>query len=326
MNYTLNQLRIYYEIVQASSITKAAERLHLTQPAVSIQLKNFQSQFDLPLTEIVGRRLYITDFGREIAVSAHKILQELESINYRTQDFKGKLSGRLKISVVSTGKYVIPYFLSGFLRQHEGVDLLLDVTNRAEVIQSLEANEIDFALVSVPVEKMKLNRLSLMQNQLYFVGNRDAPAGNPYYTREMLETLPLIYREQGSGTRQVMEKYIRTNKLLIQKKLELTSNEAVKQAIISGMGYSVMPLIGIKNELNNGDLRILPVQGFPIRSSWELLWLKEKGFSMVASRYLEYIRNEKEKIIREHFSWFESYTSTMKMPGGRTKSRPGKES
>ena len=139
MNYTLNQLRIYYEIVQASSITKAAERLHLTQPAVSIQLKNFQSQFDLPLTEIVGRRLYITDFGREIAVSAHKILEELEAINYRSQDFKGKLSGRLKISVVSTGKYVIPYFLSGFLRQHEGVELLLDVTNRAEVIQSLEA-------------------------------------------------------------------------------------------------------------------------------------------------------------------------------------------
>lgn len=303
MNYTLSQLRIYLEIVQASGITKAAERLHLTQPAVSIQLKNFQSQFDIPLTEVVGRRLYITDFGKEIAVSAQRILDEVEVINNRTQDFKGKLTGRLKIAVVSTGKYVIPYFLSGFLKQHEGVELLLDVTNRAEVIESLETNTVDFALVSVPVEKMQLNRLYLLQNQLYFVGSRDAQPGKHPLTRKMLQTIPLIYREMGSGTRQVMEKYIRKHKLLVRKKLELTSNEAVKQAVIAGMGYAVMPLIGIKNELNNGDLKILPVRGFPIRSSWELLWLKEKGFSTVARRYLEYLRTEKEKIIREHFSW-----------------------
>lgn len=309
MNYTLNQLRIYHEIVQASSVSKAAERLHLSQPAVSIQLKNFQSQFDIPLTEFVGRRLYITDFGREIAASAQKILGEVEAITHRTQDFKGRLSGRLKIAVVSTGKYVIPYFLSGFLRQHEGVELLLEVTNRAEVIRSLEDNAVDFALLSVPVAKMKLQRLTLMQNQLYFVGNRDAPEGTPFYSRKLLQSVPLIYREQGSGTRQVMEKYIRQHKLEVQKKLELTSNEAVKQAILSGMGYSVMPLIGIKNELSNGDLRLLPVRGFPIRSSWELLWLKEKGFSLVARRYLEYLHKEKEAIIRKQFSWISSYTS-----------------
>lgn len=307
MNYTLNQLRIYAEIVHSSSVSKAAERLHLSQPAVSIQLKNFQSQFDIPLTEFVGRKLYITDFGKEIAVSAQKILGELEAINNRTQDYKGRLSGRLKLAVVSTGKYVIPYFLSGFLRQHEGVELLLEVTNRAEVIRSLEANAVDFALVSVPVEKMQLQRLTLMQNQLYFVGNRDAPVETPFYSRKTLQSIPLIYREKGSGTRQVMEKYILQHKLTVQKKLELTSNEAVKQAVISGMGYSVMPLIGIKNELNNGDLRILPVRDFPIHSSWELLWLKEKGFSMVARRYLEYLRREKQRIIEQQFSWIESY-------------------
>lgn len=310
MNFTLNQLRIYTEIVQASSVSKAAERLHLSQPAVSIQLKNFQSQFDIPLTEFVGRKLYITDFGKEIFASAQKILEELESINYRTQDYKGRLSGKLKIAVVSTGKYVIPYFLSGFLRQHEGVDLQLGVTNRAEVIQSLEANAVDFALVSVPVEKMKLQRLTLMQNQLYFVGNRQAPADSSFYNRKMLQSMPLIYREQGSGTRQVMEKFILQHKLDVQKKLELTSNEAVKQAILSGMGYSVMPLIGIKNELNNGDLRILPVRGFPIRSSWELLWLKEKGFSRVALHYLEYLEKEKEKIIQQQFSWIYTYNAS----------------
>ena len=115
MNYTLHQLQIFLRIVQSQSITKAAEELHLTQPAVSIQLKNFQSQFDIPLTEVINKRLYITDFGKEIARAAENILNEAYAMNYRTMAFKGQLAGRLKISVVSTGKYVIPYFLSSFL-------------------------------------------------------------------------------------------------------------------------------------------------------------------------------------------------------------------
>ncbi len=111
MNYTINQLRIFLRITETKSITKAAEELHLTQPAVSIQLKNFQDQFDIPLTEIIGRKIYITDFGREIAVAAENILNQVYEINNKTLAHKGQLTGRLKISVVSTGKYVMPYFL-----------------------------------------------------------------------------------------------------------------------------------------------------------------------------------------------------------------------
>ena len=305
MNYTINQLRIFLKITQTQSVTKAAEELHLTQPAVSIQLKNFQSQFDIPLTEIIGRKIFITDFGKEIAISAEKTLDEAQAINYRTQEFKGKLAGRLKISVVSTGKYVIPYFLSGFLKQHEGVELLLDVTNKAEVIKSLENNEVDFSLVSVMPENMKLSKLKLMQNQLYLIGNKDKNFKEKLYDKKIFETIPIIYREQGSGTRHVMEKFILKNKLPVKKKMELTSNEAVKQAVIAGMGYSIMPLIGIKNELNNGELQIIPVKGFPIKSVWNLIWLKEKGFSMVAKSFLDYLKAEKENIIKEKFSWFE---------------------
>ena len=130
MNYTLNQLRIFLKITQTESVTKAAEELHLTQPAVSIQLKNFQDQFDIPLTELVGRKIYITDFGKEIAEAAENILNQVNAINYKTQAYKGQLSGRLRISVVSTGKYVMPYFLSGFMKQHEGIELEMDVTNK----------------------------------------------------------------------------------------------------------------------------------------------------------------------------------------------------
>jgi len=306
MNYTINQLRIFLKITQTKSVTKASEELHLTQPAVSIQLKNFQSQFDIPLTEIIGRKIFITDFGKEIAVSAEKILEEAQSINYRTQEYKGKLAGRLKISVVSTGKYVMPYFLSGFLKLHEGVELLLDVTNKAQVIQSLENNEVDFSLVSVIPENMKLNKLELMQNQLYLIGNKDNKFKKKMYDKKIFETIPLIYREQGSGTRHVMEKFILKNHLPVKKKMELTSNEAVKQAVIAGMGFSIMPLIGIKNELNTGELQIIPVKGFPIKSVWNLIWLKDKGFSMVANSFLNYLKAEKENIIRNKFSWFEN--------------------
>jgi len=306
MHYTIHQLRIFLKITQTLSITKASEELHLTQPAVSIQLKNFQAQFDIRLTEIIGRKIFITDFGKEIAISAEKILNEAHVINYRTQEFKGKLAGRLKISVVSTGKYVMPYFLSGFLKQHEGIELLLDVTNKSQVIQSLENNEVDFSLVSVMPENMKLNKLELMQNQLYLIGNKDKIFKEKIYDKKLFENLPLIYREQGSGTRHVMEKFILKNKLPVKKKMELTSNEAVKQAVIAGMGFSIMPLIGIKNELNNGELQIIPVKGFPIKSVWNLIWLKDKGFSMVANSFLNYLKAEKQSIIKEKFDWFES--------------------
>ncbi|MFN5506326.1 MAG: LysR family transcriptional regulator, partial [Flavobacteriia bacterium] len=154
MNYTLNQLRIFLKIVQKESITRAAEALFLTQPAVSIQLKNFQDQFDIPLTEIVNKKLYVTDFGREVAAAAEKILEEVYAINYKTSQYKGQLSGRLRISVVSTGKYIIPYLLTDFLKTHPGVELVLDVSNRANVTLNLERNETDFSLVSVLPERL----------------------------------------------------------------------------------------------------------------------------------------------------------------------------
>ena len=163
MNYTLHQLQIFLKVSRIQSITKAAEELYLTQPAVSIQLKNFQDQFPIPLTEVVGRKLYITDFGKEIALAAEKILNEVSTIDYKTLAYQGKLSGRLKISVVSTGKYVMPYFLNDFMNHNNGVELLMDVTNKTKVVKSLERNEVDFALVSVLPKKLKVNQVDSCQ-------------------------------------------------------------------------------------------------------------------------------------------------------------------
>lgn len=307
MNYTLNQLQIFLKIVQTQSVTKASEELFLTQPAVSIQLKNFQDQFDIPLTEVVGRKIYITDFGKEIAEAAENILNQVYAINHKTLAYKGQLSGRLKISVVSTGKYVMPYFLKEFIKQNSGVDLLMDVTNKNKVIESLEKNEVDFALVSILPNSLNIEKLDLLQNKLFLVGNKKATPKKEIKTKELFKELSLIFREKGSGTRQTMENFIERNKLTINKKMELTSNEAVKQALIAGLGYSIMPLIGIRNELNNGDLQITPIKGLPIKTTWSLIWLKGKRHSPVCQAYLNHIKTEKSKIIKETFDWYEQY-------------------
>lgn len=307
MNYTLHQLQVFLKISQTQSITKAAEELHLTQPAVSIQLRNFQDQFDIPLTEVISRRIHLTDFGREIAEAAEKILNEVYAINYRTLAHKGLLNGRLRISVVSTGKYVMPFFLSGFIRQHEGIDLMMDVTNKLRVVESLENNEVDFALVSILPEHLNINSVELMPNKLFLVGRDFLPEPGKQYEPSLLKELPLLYREAGSGTRYMMERFIDRNQIPIRKKMELTSNEAVKQSLLARLGYSIMPLIGLRNEMVNRDLQIIPVEGLPMITTWNLIWLKNKQFSPVALAYLNYLRKEKDNIIHEHFGWYERY-------------------
>jgi len=307
MNYTLNQLQIFLKVVQTLSVTKASEELHLSQPAVSIQLKNFQDQFDIPLTEVVGRKIYITDFGREVAEAAENILNHVHAINYKTIAYKGQMTGRLKISVVSTGKYVLPYFLADFMNEHSGIELMMDVTNKNKVIECLENNEVDFALVSILPTTLKVESLDLLQNKLYLVGNTSKKFKKGMTANEAFQNLPLIFREKGSGTRQTMEGFIDRNNLSILKKMELTSNEAVKQAILAGLGYSIMPLIGIKNELHNKNLQIIPIKGLPITTTWSLIWLKGKKHSPVSSEFLNYLKKEKEKIVHEKFSWYEQY-------------------
>jgi DNA-binding transcriptional LysR family regulator len=307
MNYTLNQLHIFLKIVQTQSVTKASEALHLTQPAVSIQLKNFQDQFDIPLTEVVGRKIYITDFGMEIAEAAENIINQVYAINYKTLAYKGQLTGRLKISVVSTGKYVMPYFLADFMKQHPGIELLMDVTNKIKVLESLENNEVDFALISVLPSTLNIERLDLLQNKLYLVGNTATTFKKGTPTKVIFQDLPLIFREKGSGTRQTMVSFIEKNDISVLKKMELTSNEAVKQALLAGLGYSIMPLIGIKNELHNKDLHIIPVKDLPITTTWSLIWLKGKKHPPVSLAFLEYLKKEKTQIVHAKFNWYEQY-------------------
>lgn len=302
MNYTLNQLQIFLKVVQTTSITKAAEELNLTQPAVSIQVKNFQAQFDIPLIEIIGKKIYITDFGKEIAQSAESILDQVYAINYKTMAFKDQLVGRLKVSIVSTGKYVLPYFLSDFLKINPGVELSIDVTNREKVGKSLEENEVDFSLVPDLPGAQHYAYIDILPNDLYLVGNKETAALNPTFKyNEFKNELPLIFRENGSATRKAMEVYFKSQGISFLKKIELVSNEAVKQAVIAGLGYSIMPIIGIKNELKTDTLVILPRKGLPISSTWKLVWHKDKTPSPVAHAFMTYVTEHLDEIKKKHF-------------------------
>lgn len=306
MNFTLHQLQVFQKVAKLQSITKAAEELHLTQPAVSIQLRNFQEQFASPLIEVVGRKLYLTDFGKQMLEATDRILLEVQSISQRSAAYLGELTGTLRISVVSTGKYVMPYFLSGFLSQNPGVDLQLDVTNKSQVVSHLERNVVDFALVSLLPEQPKLERISLMSNKLFLIGS-----GQSNFKRSNNDSIftevPIILREPGSATRLVAEGYFKDKGLSLPKKLELTSNEAVKQAVLAGLGCSIMPIIGLKHELEMGELQIIPVKGFPIVSTWNLVWPKSKKHSPLAEAFLAHITETRSEIIHNQFSWFDSY-------------------
>jgi DNA-binding transcriptional LysR family regulator len=217
--------------------------------------------------------------------------------------YKNQLTGRLKIASVSTGKYVMPFFLSGFMRQHAGIELLMDVTNKNKVFESLKNNEIDFGLVSFLPSNLEVENLDLLQDKLYLVGKRETNTGENITAKKMFENLPIIFREPGSGTRQLMEKFLQSNNITVLRKMELTSNEAVKQSLLAGIGYSIMPFIGIRKEIESKDLQIIPVKGLPLKITWNLIWLKGKKLSPTAASFLEYLQLNKQQIVDDTFSW-----------------------
>lgn len=301
MHYTLHQLTIFLKVSDCQSITKAAEELHLTQPAVSIQLKKLQDQFEIPLTEVVGRQLYVTDFGKEIARRSRKILEESEGIKYTIDQYKGLLTGKIRISVVSTGKYVIPYFLKPFMDLHPGIDISIDVSNKNKVVEGLIKNESDFSLVSVLPEEVKIDKVELMENRLYLVGHND------YLDRvkkpKDMEKVTLLFREQGSATRKVMEQYIDEKKIVVGKSMELVSNEAIKQAIYAGIGCSIVPLIGLRTALQREKIQIYPLKGLPIITNWNLVYLKDKALTPAHRELIKFMETNKQQIVKEHFDW-----------------------
>ncbi len=302
MNFTLNQLRIFKSVAETGSVTRAAEALNLTQPAVSIQLRNLQREFDLPLTETINKKLYLTAFGKEIARGVDVLLHEAETLGKISNKEGGLLRGKLRISVVSTGKYVIPYFLTEFLKRQPGVELVLDVSNKQGVLRDLQTNTVDMSLVSTMPRNLELKSLALLKNELVLVGSHHLNLPKTRNQHDLLKRLTLILREDGSATYTAMQEFLDRNELAVHRRIQLTSNEAVKQAVIAGLGVSILPMIGIRHELAAGRLKIIPMKGLPIKTTWRLVWHRDKKHSPVAAAFLEYIHEHKTEVVKK---WFE---------------------
>lgn len=255
---------------------------------------------------MIGRQVHLTGLGKEIAKVCEDTINEAAKIKQKASEQRGELAGVLKISIVSPAKYVIPYLLSDFLKTNGSVELIMDVTNKSQVLTNLERNEIDFAMLSTLPKNIQIEKIELMRNKLFLVGSTKSPTIKKLDSK-VGHNPAFIYREQGSATRQTMENYLKSKNLSGEKRIQLTSNEAVKQAVIAGLGYSIMPLIGIKNAIYNHDLQIIPLPGLPVVTNWHLIWLKNKQFGNTQLAFLEYIKEQKDKTIADRFAWLEEY-------------------
>jgi DNA-binding transcriptional LysR family regulator len=307
MNITLHQLQLFIRLAETGSVSLAAERMHITQPAASQQLKKLQESFSVALTEQIGKKIHITAFGQRILDLALEVEERVQALERLSRPHQGALSGRLRLAIVSTAEYVMPFFLGDFLKANPGVELSLDVTNKAGVLADLEQNEADLALVSVLPGRPKVESFPLMENALFLVGNRDRSFSRKPYAKDIFSELPLIYREQGSATRLMMEQFFERKRVQTLKKIELTSNEAVKQAVMAGLGFSIMPLVGIRHELQQQQVQLIPVKGLPLKTTWQLIWLPQKQLPPVALAFLTYLEANRAALVNKHFSWMQGY-------------------
>jgi DNA-binding transcriptional LysR family regulator len=213
---------------------------------------------------------------------------------------------------VSTGKYIIPYLLADFMKAHPGVELVLDVSNRANVTLNLERNETDFSLVSVLPDRLNLEEIPCMKNQLFLVGKEPLSFAKKGPWHKALEEITWVKRENGSATRKALDEFLSGHDIQVRRHIELTSNEAVKQALIAGLGYSIMPLIGIRNELQLGQLTVSSLPDLPLESMWRVVWPKGKKHSGAAAAFKTHLEQNMAQLIEKNFGYIDGLTAVPK--------------
>lgn len=293
MNFTLHQLVVFGKVAKHLSMTKAAKELHMTQPAVSIQIKQLQEALDISLIEVIGRQVYLTEAGRHLYQMQQSIRNEIESFSAIISELKGGLEGNLTISAASTAKYFLPYLLGDFQKRYPKIQISLKVTNRGEVLGHLKNNDYDLAILTQLPDDQSINAVPFLDNPLVICSAPDHPlADSRDIDIQQLKNEPFIYREPGSGTRMVLERYLEKNSIIVKPTMELGTNEAVKQAIMGGIGISLISKLSLKNELILNKISILDVKDMPIMSRWHALYKKEKSLSPVTKNYLSFLQDK----------------------------------
>jgi LysR family transcriptional regulator, low CO2-responsive transcriptional regulator len=294
---TLHQLKVFEATARHGSFTRAAEELFLTQPTVSMQVKQLTKAVGLPLFEQVGKKLYLTDAGRELFATCQDIFNRLDQLEMRVADMKGMKQGQLRLAVITTAKYFVPRLLGPFCQIYPGIDVSLIVTNHEQVIDRLSDNQDDLYIMSQLPEHMDIEAYPFLDNPLVVIAPSNHPlAGKKNIPISELVEEHFIMREPGSGTRRSVQKLFDQEGISVRVRLELGSNEAIKQAIAGGLGISVLSRHTLTPEGANSELTVLDVQGFPIHRNWYAVYLSGKQLSVVASTFLDYLKVEAAKL------------------------------
>jgi len=294
---TLHQLKVFETVARHGSFTRAAEELFITQPTVSSQVKQLTKAVGLPLLEQIGKSLYLTDAGRELLTTCQDIFEKLENFEMKIADLKGTKQGKLRLAVITTAKYFIPRLLGSFCQNYPGIDVELKVINHREIKERMLNNEDDLYIISNPHKDMELKIQSFLDNPLVVVGKKDHYLANKKNIAiENLNDTLFIMREKGSGTREAIHQLFDQHNVSVKVKLELGSNEAIKQAIAGGLGISILSEHCLISEGVSGELTVLDFQHFPIKRRWFVAHLTGKKLSVIAETFLNYLLKESPKM------------------------------
>jgi LysR family transcriptional regulator, low CO2-responsive transcriptional regulator len=290
-NSTLRQLELFEAIARLGSFTRAAEELFLTQPTVSMQIKKLSDTVGMPLFEQVGKKIYLTEIGHELHRTCRGISDHLSNFEMIVADMKGLKKGKLRLAVVTTAKYFAPRLLGIFCQQYPGVDVSLKVSNRERVLERLAANQDDLYILGQPPVDADVVAEAFLENNLVVI----APANHPLAKKkriplERLAKEPFLLREPGSGTRMATERQFAKSGLKLKMRMELGSNEAIKQAVIGGLGVSVLSRHTLESDTPSKQFVVLNVQGFPIKRHWYFVYPAGKQLSIIARTFADHLR------------------------------------
>ncbi|HQT26223.1 MAG TPA: LysR substrate-binding domain-containing protein [Burkholderiales bacterium] len=294
LHVTFRQLSVFESVARNLSFSRAAEEMHLTQPAVSMQIKQLEENVGQSLFEQMGKKIYLTEAGRELYHYSKVIAQQLMEAKSVLSELKGLERGKLNISVVSTANYFAPQLLAEFCAKYPQIKVSLTVGNRESVLKQLHDNEIDLAILGTPPEGIDAEAHPFMENRLVIISASSNPlAGEHHIPASRFRNEVFIMREQGSGTRLAAEKYFSSHRVEVRTGMEMSTNEAVKQAVQAGMGLGILSMDTVLLEVETGRLNILDAEGFPIIRHWYVVHRQKKRLSNVAKAFKSFLLSKK---------------------------------
>jgi DNA-binding transcriptional LysR family regulator len=299
MNVTLKQLKVFERVARRLSFTRAAEELFLTQPAVSMQIRQFEEAIGIPLFERLGKKNYLTEAGEELYKLSRNIARQLDEAEQLIEELKGTESGRLRVSVANTVHYFAIRLLGEFCRRNPKVRVKFKVTNRKGLLQGLEDNEADLLLMGKPPESQELEAESFLTNPLVIIAPPDHPSrGQIKIPLTALANETFIMREVGSGTRNSVERFLEERGVRLTVSMEMNTNGAIKQGVEEGLGLGIVSIHTLERELESGRLVVLDVESFPILRQWFLVQRAGKRLSTLTTEFADFVRHEAKHFVR----------------------------